>query len=533
MSQTVDADVAIVGGGPVGLALAISLAQRNVSTIVLERHKTPLPIPRGQNLTQRTMEHFHVWGIEPALRAARTIPPDYGIGGMTAYGSLLGSYHYDWMRRELVRPFYYTDNERLPQYATETVLRRRLAEFSQAETRFGVTCTGITQDAEGVTVQAANAAGEALPAIRTRYAVGCDGARSLVRREAGLNQTLSDHDRLMVLLVFQSDALNRLLARYPGKSFYCVLKPELEGYWNFFGRVDLEGRFFFHAPVPAGTQRDKHDFAPLLHAAVGESFDFTLEHVGFWDLRFAVTERYGHGRLFIAGDAAHSHPPYGGYGINTGFEDAVNLAWKLAATLQGWAGPGLLDSYSLERQPVFASTAADFIEKSILTDRDFLAAHDPAVDRAAFEAAWEQRSRGAVGEVHSFAPRYEASPIIAGRPGGETSAKGDHAVKARAGHHLTPLVLADGRNVFEALSPGFTLLALAKGMAHAPAFAAAAAHLGMPLTLLAMPEAGAAQAYEADLVLVRPDQYVAWAGDDPAPSPEAILARAIGAAPAA
>ena len=523
-----DTDVAIVGGGPVGLALAISLAQRNVRSVVLERHIEPLPIPRGQNLTQRTMEHFHAWGIEAALRAARTIPPQYGIGGMTAYGSLLGAHHYDWMRRELVREFYYTDNERLPQYATEAVLRRRLAEFPQAETRFGAMATGVIQDAEGVTIHATTPDGAAMPPLRTRYAVGCDGARSLVRREAGLVQTLSDHDRLMVLLVFQSHQLNEMLKRYPGKSFYCVLKPELAGYWNFFGRVDLDGRFFFHAPVPAGTRRDNHDFAPLLHAAVGAAFEFTLDHVGFWDLRFAVTERYANGRLFIAGDAAHSHPPYGGYGINTGFEDAVNLSWKLAASLQGWAGPGLLDSYSLERQPVFASTARDFIEKSILTDRDFLAQFDPARDAAAFEAAWDQRRKGAVGEVHSFAPRYEASPIVAGPPGGETSAKGDHARKARAGHHLTPLTLPDGRNVFEALGLGFTLLALGEGAAEAPAFAQAAEQLGMPLGIIALPDPGAAAAYEASLVLVRPDQYVAWVGHGEASTPEAILRRAVG-----
>ncbi len=92
----------------------------------------------------------------------------------------------------------------------------------------------------------------------------------------------------MVLLVFQSDALNRLLARYPASHSIAYLKPELEGYCGTFSAASISRpRFFFHAPVPAGTQRDKHDFAPLLHAAVGESFDFTLEHVGFWDLRFA------------------------------------------------------------------------------------------------------------------------------------------------------------------------------------------------------------------------------------------------------
>src|SRR5215203_3124753 len=106
-----EAEVVIAGGGPVGMGLAIELGQRGVRTLVIEKYPEPQPIPKGQNLTQRTMEHFYFWGAEQALRAARTIPVDYGIGGITAYGSLLSNYHYDWLQRELVRPYYFTDNE--------------------------------------------------------------------------------------------------------------------------------------------------------------------------------------------------------------------------------------------------------------------------------------------------------------------------------------------------------------------------------------------------------------------------------------
>ena len=126
--------VVIVGGGPVGLGLAIDLGQRGVSCVLVERYISPQPIPKGQNLTQRTLEHFYFWGAEAELRAARTIPPDYGIGGMTCYGTLLSGYRYDWLQRELVRPFYFTDNERLPQYATEAVLRHRVGQFPNVET---------------------------------------------------------------------------------------------------------------------------------------------------------------------------------------------------------------------------------------------------------------------------------------------------------------------------------------------------------------------------------------------------------------
>src|SRR5882724_7724032 len=144
--------VLIVGGGPVGLGLAIELGLRGIRCIVVERYREPQPIPKGQNLTQRTLEHFHFWGAEKELRAARTIPRDYGIGGMTAYGTLLGGYHYDWLQRELVRPFYFTDNERLPQYATEAVLRRRVSELPAIEAIYGWSAEKITQDNDGVSV---------------------------------------------------------------------------------------------------------------------------------------------------------------------------------------------------------------------------------------------------------------------------------------------------------------------------------------------------------------------------------------------
>ena len=510
-----DTQVLIAGGGPVGLGLAVELGQRGIPCLVVERSVAPLPIPRGQNLTQRTMERMHAWGVETALRAARTIPPEYGIGGLTAYGTLLGDYHYDWLQRELVRPFYFTDNERLPQYATEAVLRARAAALPNVETRFASRVGTVSQDDDGVT---ATILGDTPGTVRAAYAVGCDGARSVVREQAGLTQMRSDHDRLMVLLVFRSAELHALLDRYKGKSFYNVLTPELKGYWQFFGRVDLGTTWFFHAPVPMGTTRDNYDFAALLHAAVGRAFALEIEHIGFWDLRFAVADQYRAGRVFIAGDAAHSHPPCGGYGISTGFEDARNLGWKLAAALQGWAGPRLLDSYSAERQPVFASTATDFIEKSIHEDRDFLAAFDPGVDRDAFEHAWDLRRTGASSDVGAFELHYCGSPIVpvAGEGGlrERTGAVGRHVFAARPGHHLAPQTLSCGRNVFEALGTGFTLVALgADPDALAAPFIAAARRIGLPLAILADTRDGGRDRWEAALILVRPDHFIAWSGE--------------------
>jgi 2-polyprenyl-6-methoxyphenol hydroxylase-like FAD-dependent oxidoreductase len=513
-----DTEVVIVGGGPVGTGLAIELGRRGVHCVLVERYPEPQPIPKGQNLTQRTMEHFHVWGAEAALRAARTIPPSYGIGGLTAYGTLLGPYAYDWLQRDLVQPFYFTANERLPQYATEAVLRRRAAELPAVEPLYGWDAKEVRQDGAGAAVTLEQRGGDGRRVVHAVYAVGCDGSRSRVREQAGLRQTRTEHDRLMVLLVFRSRELHELLSRYPGKSYFNVLHPELEGYWKFFGRVDLGNTWFFHSPVPAGTTADNFDFRAYVHAAVGEPFDVEFEHIGFWDLRFTIADACRAGNVFIAGDAAHSHPPYGGYGVNTGLEDARNLGWKLAAVLRGWGEEDLLDSYDAERRAVFASTAHDFIAKSIETDREFLETFDPAVDRAAFERAWQARAEGAVGEVNAFEPHYEGSPVVwagNGSLGAVSSAVGSHRFEARAGHHLAPAVMASGRNVYEALGPGFTLLALDADADAVQAFDAVARNLGLPLTLLEDPGHGETARYGARLVLVRPDHFVAWASPSP------------------
>ncbi|MGZ8282070.1 MAG: FAD-dependent monooxygenase [Allosphingosinicella sp.] len=523
-----DAEVVIVGGGPVGLGLAVELGQAGVETILIERHREIQRVPKGQNLTQRTMEHFHFWGAEKELRARRPLPASSGIAGLTAYGTLLGGYDYDWLQRELVRPYYFTDNERLPQYETEAVLRARTTELPSVSLLYGWTGSAVAQDKEGVTVEAEATNGTGCARLRSHFLVGCEGSRSRIREWAGIEQQLVDHDKRMVLLVFRSEGLTRLLSRFPDKSYFNVLHPELDGYWQFLGRVDLDDNWFFHAPVPLEVSEQDLDFADLLHRAVGAQFDVDFGHIGFWDLRFAVARTYRAERVFIAGDAAHSHPPYGGYGINTGFEDARNLGWKLAATLRGWGGPALLDSYDAERRPVFESTSRDFIERAIEQDRRFLRAFDPDRNRTAFEEAWASRGASAAGEVAAFEPHYEGSPLIFGPPGGTSGAAGEHRLEARAGHHLAPAELTDGRNVYEALGRGFTLLALDAAEEDIAEFRNASSSLGVPLSVIADDADGGRARYRARLVLVRPDQFVAWAGQDCERAPKQIVARAAG-----
>ncbi|MDB5406859.1 MAG: Monooxygenase, FAD-binding, partial [Rhodospirillales bacterium] len=441
--------VIIVGGGPVGVALAVDLGLRGISCVLVERYRTPQRIPKGQNLTQRTLEHFYFWGVVDELRKARVMPEDYPNSGVVAYGNLMSDYWYAPPHREIVRDYYFEASDRLPQYEMERVLRAKMATLPNVETRFGWNAESVEQDADGARVTIVEHGGTERQTLDADYVVGCDGARSTIREQVGIERGGSDFDQLMVLAVFRSTQLHEGLKRFPPRSTYNALQPEMKGYWQFFGRVNVGEQFFFHSPVPMGTTKDNYDFKALIQHAAGFPFEAEFDHVGFWDLRVAIAENYRVGRVFIAGDAAHSHPPYGGFGVNNGLEDVTNLGWKLAARLEGWGSDALLDSYSEERRPIFKDTGDDFIAGRIESDAAFLANFSPAHDLAAFEAAWEKRKAGSGARVTTYEPHYEGSSVVAGPPGAICSAHGNHTFAARAGHHLPPQPLSSGRNVFE------------------------------------------------------------------------------------
>ncbi len=522
-----DCDVIVIGGGPVGLGLAIDLAQRGNSVQIIERSTQLHDIPKGQNLTQRSGEHFRNWKVLDEIEAASPIPREFGNAGMVAYGTLLGDYHYDWFKRGAVEAFYFARNQRLPQYEAERVLRKRVAELPGVTVHYGCNAIAAEQHADGVEIFYRNEEDEKDGSLTAPYAVGCDGSRSAMRKAAAIDQNVDPHHRKMALLVFNSKQLHDLLERFPGKSIYNILNPDLDGYWQFLGRVDLEGTWFYHAPVPLDTTLDNFDYAAYLHRAIGAEFEIEFRHIGFWDLRISHAKTYQNDRIFIAGDAAHSHPPYGGYGINTGFEDVRNLSWKLTAMLQGWGGEHLLASYDAERRPVFGSTSKDFIARMIEDDRVFIEAYSPAKDIQAFEKAWQSRAEGGNADVTQFLPHYEGSPIVPGSQG-KPGARGVHKIDARRGHHLAPISLSGNRNLFEELGHGFCLISLDGEAKVVSQFIAAAEQLGIPLSTVEDDRKEGRMEYNSRYILVRPDHFIAWTGDVGPNSPQDILSQAIG-----
>ncbi|MBV9171028.1 MAG: FAD-dependent monooxygenase [Chloroflexi bacterium] len=544
-------EVAIVGGGPVGVGLAIELARRGISCVVIERHLQPQRIPKGQNLTNRTLEHFYFWGCVDELRAARLMPADYPIGGVTVYGNLTSPYFHSGQafggRGAAVRDFYFQENERLPQYCTEAVLRARLEQLPSATALFGWTATRVEQDDAGASVTIVPSRENVAPfyswsadtdqqrnqdvagrLLRAQYVVGCDGGKSLVRHSMGIDRGGQDFDQRMVLAVFRSRELHAFLDRFPLATTYRVMTPQLNGYWQFFGRIDVGEGFFFHAPIPPDATPENFDVLRLLHDAAGFEFRAEFDHIGFWDLRIMLASQYRVGRMFIAGDACHQHPPYGGFGLNTGLEDAVNLGWKLAGRLRGWGGEALLDSYETERRPIFKETGDAMIAGGIEEDRAWLARYSPDKDRVEFERAWAEYGEVSRTRRQSYEPHYEGSSVVMGPVDGVCSIHGRMSFRAEAGHHLAPRQLSSGRNVFEELASGFTLVALDADGTAVRSLQAAADQTHVPLETICDTYAQGRERYEAHLVLVRPDQYVVWAADRAPDDAVALMRRVSG-----
>ena len=527
--------VAIVGGGPVGVALAVELCQRGVTCAVIERHREVGRIPKGQGLRHRSLEHFYFWNCVDELRAARLMPAGYPIGGLTAFGNLTSKYwHSANATRSTIGDYYFQRNERLPQYLTEQVLRTRAAALPSVTFLFERTAKAVEQDDSGARVTVTS---EVWPyedeVIEAEYVVGCDGARSMTREQLGIERHGTDLGDRMVLAVFASPELHEGLQRFGEKTTYHVVNPAKRGAWQFFGRVEVGRSWFYHGPVRADATPDDADYIRAqMEEAAGFPFAIDFEHIGFWNLRIDVADTYRKDRVFIAGDAAHSHPPYGGHGLKNGLEDVTNLGWKLDAKLKGWGGDALLESYSEERQPVFFETGEDIIAAGILREREWLEQHSPERDLAEFEKAWEDRVGGGDAAL-DVEPHYEGSPVVTGAPHATPGIHSHHSFAARAGHHLTPQMLSSGRNVFEELGNGFTLLALDADPAAVKELQDAALSLKVPLSVVEDRREDGREEYEARLVLVRPDQYVAWTDNDGFAdrfaTPEKLLRLVVGA----
>lgn len=521
MSDTLRVPVLIAGGGPTGLAAAIELAGHGVRSLVVEPRETiDADRPRAKTTNARTMTHLRRWGLADTLRAVAPLPVAYAQDAVFC-SDLLGkeiTRFPEIFQLTTARPDLTPERgQQVGQPLVEQVLRSEVDRLAQSELWLGARVVEAQQIDGGARATVQFDDGTTV-VVEADYLLGCDGGSSTVRPALGGSLEGGSGSRPNLSILFHAP---ELADRVPFENaiHYWVLAQKAGG---IVGRMDLKD-VWWAIVQGVDVQAAEQDPVGMVRALIGDD-DAPVEVIAtdLWNCRMLLADRYAdaaHPNLFIAGDAAHLNPPWGGHGFNTCVGDAVNLGWKVAATVNGWGGPGLLASYEPERRPVAARTIADAAANNNALAHhfaaDILGEDGPEADAARAVTAEALQVKDS--EFHSLGLvlgyHYADSPVVV--PDGLT-APAEHPVdyepSAVPGCLLPHLWLPDGRSVYDLLGTGFSLLVLSD-VDTAPVVTAAAAK-GVPLQVVRPESEEARVLWGADLLLIRPDQHVAWRGSD-------------------
>lgn len=513
-------DVLIIGGGPVGLGLALDLGWRGVNCLLLERGDGVIHYPKMGAMDVRTMEFCRRWGIVDRVQQGG-FPEDYGLSitfCTSVFGHLLAQEPYPCMRDWPLPPESPERWQRGSQIWFDPLLMQAASEHESVTLRHHCEMTSFTETEDGVVAEATDLqTGQALR-IHARYMVGCDGGGSAIRRTLDIPLQGDPALSYSVGIFFRSPELYKMHGKGDTQRFLFV-GPD--GTWGNLTVVD--GRELWRLTVLGSKDKRAEeglDVEAALHAMAGGNFPHEVIAVAPWRRSQLVAAQYRRGRVFLAGDAAHTMSPTGGHGMNTGLADAVDLSWKLAATLQGWGGDALLDSYNIERQPIGVrnvnAAARNFFSMVSATDCAAIMDDTPEGEatRARVGVALRQETMvewETLGTQLGF--RYENSPVVV--PDGTPPTPDEtmqYVPTARPGSRAPHAWLGDGSSTLDLFGRGFVLLCFGDRAAAAP-MEAAAAMRGMPLRVECIDDAKIAALYERRLVLVRPDGHVGWRGD--------------------
>ena len=514
--------VLIVGAGPVGLALAIELGHRDVRCLLVERSARAGHAPRAKTTHSRTREHLRRWGIVGDLAAASPFGVDYPshVHFVTRLGGHpLHRFDHALDMSPAREEDYAEHGQWIPQYKLEAVLRDHAATLPDVAIRFGQELVSMEQDEDGVTARLRGEDG-AEREVRADYLVGADGARSRVREAIGAAMIGTHGLSRNHNVIFRSRGLAGAHPHGPGIMFWQINAdaPSL------IGPMDADDLWYFMPTKVEGDGRlDPVEAEAMIRRATGIDTDYEVLSSDVWVASKLLADRYRKGRAFLAGDACHLHPPFGGFGMNLGVGDAVDLGWKLAAVLAGWGGPALLDSYEVERRQaheiVLDAAEANHTVLANQLVRPHIEEDGPEGDAARAEATAlirrhkhaEFYARGVV-----LGTCYRASPVIRDDGTQKDWARSlDYTPVAIPGCRAPHRWLADGSSLYDHLGAGFTLLILdPKAIGEGDAARISALAAGVPLTVFdASREKPLRDLYAARLALIRPDQHVAWRGE--------------------
>ena len=539
--------VLIVGGGPVGLTAAIALGRRGVPAILVNDRLETATHPKCNSTNARSMEHFRRLGAADDIQKA-ALPPSVAM----EYAYVTRFCGYEFGRSKRPSPFI-KDGKKMggtpdflrspepPQYIPQTALEpvlKRHAEMQQSvSVHFGWRLTSFIETPTHVIARVENVTTGETREIKANYLFAADGARSIVRRELGIDMAGDDGT---IERAFMSGTMLSSHIRAPNLVKESGRPPAIINWITnhdvrgFMFAQDENTRWIVHYQVPHGVDWQTVDLKAIVRKMIGADTEYEILSSGPWTGGLAlIAERYQTARIFLAGDAAHLFTPLGALGMNTGIGDAINICWKLAAVHAGWAGQDLLASYEIERHPIGLRNSKHGIN---CAKKQSAWPIPPNVEEPGADADVARKKLGeycveddkdqynTVGI--QLGERYENSPIIFGD---DTPAPPDqfHSYTAldRAGARLPHFPLADGTSLYAALGPDISLIAF--GDADSSGFEAAARSRNMPLKILRVRERP--EPYENHLVLVRPDHHIAWHGQKAPRDAAAVLDRIRGA----
>jgi len=503
--------VLIAGAGPVGLALACELGLRGIDCMLIEKRDGTISLPKMSAVSARNMEFCRRWGIADAVRTA--VWPESRNADFVYVDHLRG--------RELARVKRPTFAERgkldvspeavchCPQIYFDPILAARVRTLPSVRLHYETRLDGFTQDRDGVRAHVTDMGSNSGETITARYLIGCDGPAGVVRETLGIALGGLGVVANSVNIFFRSPEL----ASLHGKGWARIYRLVDEaGCWA--ELIPIDGKELWRLTVFDDLAAAADPGRALARTAGGD-FSREILSVTPWERRDYVAEHYRHGRVFIAGDAAHQCSPTGGFGMHTGIEEAVNVAWKLAAVLEGWGGAELLASYEQERRPIALRNVA-------LATRTFHAIRGiPGAGAAAGAADWRQNlGPTSPREEDKMDYGYDASPICV------PDEPLEKATACRPGARAPHAWLADGRSTLDLFGDGFTLLRFGDDAGGALVDAARAR--GVPIRTVAIDDAAVATLYGKKFVLVRPDGHAGWRGDRAPADPAAVIDRVRG-----
>ena len=531
--------VVVVGSGPTGLAAAIELGMRGIACTVLERQARAGYAPRAKMTHTRTREHLRRWGIAGKLAAASPFGVDYpaNVLYVTRLGGPLIHRFENALQCAPDHDERYSEHGQwIPQYKLESVLRDHALSFPGVEIRYGQEFIGCDDRGDEVNVRVRVSGTGEEQTIAAAFLIGADGARSAVRDAIGATMIGTYGLSRNYNTIFRAPGLAEAHPHGPG-IMYCQVNDDVPGLIGPMDQGDLW--YFMPTGLAPGVTYTPAEAVDAIKRSTGIDLPYEILSSDEWVASRLIADRYRRGRVFLAGDACHLHPPFGGFGMNMGVADGVDLGWKIAALLQGWGGPGLLDSYEVERRPahefVLDESEANHAASPNALFRQGLEGDSPdgeAMRREVREAVIDAKTPEfyALGVVLGYC--YRDSPVIVddGNAAAGWTPSRDYAPSAAPGclapHHW----LSGDVSLYDRFGAGLTLLVLDPDAAEAMKTARnEAAASGTPLAIVQLDDPALRALYHAPLTLIRPDQHVAWRGLS-WPSDGLLLARVTGRA---